>query len=109
MHVAAVHEKKRPFMCSICDLTFSQKAHLNRHNYKTHNEPIPQRNNMSLDSSEAEFKSNPIPTVHEENKPKSPIKKPFSCEKCHECFSQKPYLKVHMQTVHEGKPKKGIR
>ena len=73
-----------------------------------HNAPISEGKNKSLDSSDAEFRLYPITTVHEENKPKSSIKKPFSCEKCHECFSQKPYLKVHMQTVHEGKPKKGI-
>ena len=38
-HVSAVHEGKKPFKCTICAATFSQKPHLKAHvlsNHKVH-------------------------------------------------------------------------
>ena len=30
-HMEQVHEKKRPYACTLCDLKFAQKAHLVTH------------------------------------------------------------------------------
>ena len=36
MHIASVHEGKKPFKCSICDYTFAQKKTLTNHISSVH-------------------------------------------------------------------------
>ena len=36
IHIAAVHEGKKPFKCSICDFKFSVKRNLTRHMASVH-------------------------------------------------------------------------
>ena len=36
-HIEAVHEKKRPHTCDICNASFAQKPHLKTHKKGKHN------------------------------------------------------------------------
>ena len=36
MHVASVHEGKKPFMCDICDYNCSRMGNLNKHVVSVH-------------------------------------------------------------------------
>ena len=36
IHIAFVHEGKRPFKCNICSANFSEKKNLNGHNSSVH-------------------------------------------------------------------------
>ena len=74
MHIAAVHEGKKPFKCETCDATFARKNKFTRKdNLNTH-----------------------IATVHEEMKP-------FKCDLCNTKFTSKHSLNGHIAAVHEGK------
>ena len=67
-HIAAVHEKKKPFVCSMCPTKFTEKGSLDKH----------------------------IGAVHEK-------KKPFECSMCSFKFARKFALTTHIGAVHEKK------
>ena len=39
-HIASVHEELKPFICEICDNSFSQKSKMNKHVMSVHERKI---------------------------------------------------------------------
>ena len=87
LHIASVHEGKRPYQCLICNGTFTQKAHLNTHVKSIHEEKKPHECSIC----DSKFKGRTslkyhIETVHEE-------KKRYQCDACEKSYSTNFHLK----------------
>ena len=98
-HIAAVHEKLRPFPCHICNKTFSQKGAVNKHVLIVHEGKIPSFQCETCGknfTAKAKLKSHVL-TVHEGVKP-------YKCdyENCEAAFTGKQNLEGHILTVHKG-------
>ena len=88
-YIEAVHKRKKPHICPICESSFSQKSNMKTHIASAH----------EMYESRFSAKSNlrnHIEVVHEG-------KKSHICSICESSFSTKPYLKRHILSVHEDK------
>ena len=47
IHIASIHEGKKPFKCNICDFTFSRKGSLNGHILRVHEKKKTQKQSIS--------------------------------------------------------------
>ena len=92
----SVHDKKKPYKCTVCDSRFVKKLHLKRHNLSVH------------DEKKVKNKTKHVQVVDDQKiKPESvhDKKKPYKCLMCDSGFSQKSLLKKHIK-LHEEKPYK---
>ena len=90
-----INKGKKPFKCSICDSSFSQKGTLKRHMASVHEEKKP----FKCPTCDAGFAQKGklirhLESVHE-------LKKPFKCPTCDASFAQKSQLKKHLTSVHK--------
>ena len=95
--VESVYEKKKSFVCTICNESFGYKHVLARHIESKHEE----KKNYKCDVCDKTFNckfnlKKHIELGHEGNKP-------FICHICATPFRQKPSLRTHILSVHEGK------
>ena len=90
-HVNSVHDKLKPFNCSICSQQFSQKGHLNVHVKKVH-EKLKQGCPHCDKSFHQNYLKAHILAVHE--------KTSFKCTFCKESYSEKKELRAHVKNVH---------
>ena len=95
--VESVYEKKKSFLCTMCNESFGYKHVLARHIESKHEE----KKNYKCDVCDKTFSCNfnlkkHIELGHEGNKP-------FICHICATPFRQKPSLRTHILSVHEGK------
>ena len=96
-----VHERKKDFLCELCDKSYTQKHHLKRHVEVTHDKI----KNFECETCYKIFATKDglkrhISIIHDDMI-KGPKMKVFKCESCEKSFSQKSHLKVHVTTVHE--------
>ena len=97
MHIDTVHEGKKPYKCSLCDNSFSQKSNLKMHIDSVHEGKKPYKCSLCGNSfSRKEHLKIHIDSVHEG-------KKPYKCSFCEKSFSHKGSLKRHIDSFHEGK------
>ena len=90
-------QRKEAFQCNLCDTSFSQKRHLNRHIESVHKGIKPFKcKYCDASFSQKENLRGHIESVHER-------KKPFKCNACDASFSQKCDLNRHIESVHEEK------
>ena len=92
-HIKMVHDKERPFVCSICGTSFGTKQkltiHMNRHTgTKTHLCKY-----CDFKSVESSGLNRHVRAVHEKEKP-------FVCLICNKGFGQNSQLKTHISGVH---------
>ena len=110
-HVELIHEDKRSFGCSECDLKFKLKHHLKRHFSSVHDgkkfvdewkKLKNKKNNEKIQCPKCEIKIAP-------NNLKKHIKRvhdrifPFLCNKCGYKATDKFAVKKHIESVHDGK------
>ena len=92
-----VHEEKKPFKCSLCDVRFTQKSAVRSHVKIVHEGEKPfvcstcgyatgRRNELARH----------IESVHEK-------KRPFKCPDCEYCCPSKSQLRCHINNIHLGK------
>ena len=96
-HTAVIHEKKKPFVCSMCPSKFATKGILKKHIAAMH------ENKKTFVCSLCWYKSTQkchvtkhIAAVHEK-------KKPIVCSMCPSVFAEKGHLTKHIAAVHEKK------
>ena len=78
IHIATIHERKKPHQCKICEKKFSRKFHLKLHNTSVHGKKQPRPYDCKICN--ANFLKKPhlrnhTATVHEGEKP-------FECNLC---------------------------
>ena len=102
-HIAAVHEKKKPFECSLCPSKFDLKSELKYHAWKQHYEKLSKKRHLKCSLCQYTFdgKANlnrHIAAVHEK-------KKSFECSLCPYKIGSQCDLNKHIAAVHgEKKP-----
>lgn len=97
VHVASVHDKKKPHKCTQCDKGFSQSSNMRRHIATVHEKTTLHR--CSQCEKRFSLKSNlkaHILTVHGKVTP-------YKCTLCDKEFPYRSTLKVHIASVHEKK------
>ena len=96
-NILAVHEEKKPYLCSSCNAAFSRRYHLNRHVSQVHENKKPfQCGTCQAKFLEEHELKRHISTVHEE-------KKPYKCSSCNAAFSRRDHLIRHVSGVHENR------
>ena len=95
-HVSSLHEKKKAFKCEICNYSCSQKGHMKTHVASVHEEKQFKCELCEHICSRKDLMKRHLQNVHEK-------KKPFKCEICGYSCSQKDSLKKHLVAVHENK------
>lgn len=95
--LTAVHEKNKPFKCSLCQCNFSHRGNLTRHIAAVHEmKKIFECCLCKYKSGRKDYMINHIAAVHEK-------KKPFECYLCPCKFGTKSNLTKHITFVHEKK------
>ena len=121
-HISFVHEKKKPYECSIydfgifCDYRCSQKSDLKRHIALVHEREKKRKKNQPLkikhsrkcfcETCQTNFatlssKRRHVSDVHEG-------KKPYKCKFCDYSCARKGVLERHIESVHEKKKIKNL-
>ena len=96
LHIATVHEGKRPFKCSNCDATYKSRYGLNQHILSIHEKKKP----IKCEICESGFTSKVQLRIHVEGVHER--KKAFKCDVCDKTFSIKKNMNRHIITVHKG-------
>jgi KRAB domain-containing zinc finger protein len=89
-HNSRKPENRQLYQCDICKQCFSQKCNLESHLLRVHNETVVPMEVIELDKNNLQLDQS---SVHENLKP-------FECQICKQCFSQKCNLESHLQRVH---------
>ena len=94
-HIAAVHEKKKPFVCSFCHSKFGWKGQLKKHIDAVHGKRNPLECSLCPYTFGSKYLLNKhIAIVHEE-------KKPYVCSICPSMFFQRSDLNNHINAEHK--------
>ena len=88
MHLAIVHEGKKPVKCKICNSQFADKATLDQHIDVIHKEKLFAENKF-----EDYLESGTIRNLSKNDGN-------FSCSDCSATFIDKDYLEKHIESVH---------
>ena len=92
-HIRAVHEGKKPFNCSICNAAFTQNSKLKRHLFAVHEEKKYDCYFCKSESPQKSCLAKHITSVHEG-------KKPFKCPPCDKNFITSSDFEQHESKLH---------
>ena len=98
----SVHEKKKPYICSICEKKFAQKGGLEKHIERIHETVQPSKFKCSICNNNFSFKGDL--KKHFEN-----VHELKNLGKCLICNFKSFDLKRHMKRVHEVKQSKELK
>ena len=94
-HIAAVHNKEKPFACSKCNHKCSLQQNLKKHIAAVHNKEKPFAcTRCKFKCSQKMQLQRHITTVHNKEKP-------FTCPECNFKCSQKNAMKIHINYKHK--------
>ena len=99
-HVLTIHEKQKPYQCTLCSYSSAYKHHLKRHHTKRHQQPL-------LTCTQCEFTTEDV-TALENHSTSHPEPKEYKCKVCQMVFESSKLLKSHKHLVHKKKKNKKV-
>ena len=92
-HISTVHEKKKPYTCTLCGQNFGTKTHLKTHTSGVHEKKKPNQCSICkkyyLNSGQLKMHAD----VHSGERP-------FGCNICDMKFKRKHHVATHLKTIH---------